>query len=101
LVRQSVIILALLNEFVYDYKGNNIYGIQEKTALTRSDNKLPNYCLRYYHDFFNHCFDKENNKQTNKTHPKSLKKLFEFCLPLQTFLSSILKLPNYFFCQID
>ena len=26
-------ILALLNKFVYDYRGNNTYLIQEKTAL--------------------------------------------------------------------
>ena len=26
-------ILALLNGFVYDYRGNNTYVIQEKTAL--------------------------------------------------------------------
>ena len=30
---QSIIILARLNKFVYDCKGNNTYVIQEKTAL--------------------------------------------------------------------
>ena len=29
----SIIILALLNKLVYDYRGNNTYVIQEKTAL--------------------------------------------------------------------
>ena len=33
LVWQSIIILALLKEFLYDYRGNNTYVIQEKTAL--------------------------------------------------------------------
>ena len=33
MVRQSLIMLALLNEFVYEYRGNNTYVIQEKTAL--------------------------------------------------------------------
>ena len=33
MVRQSIIILALLNEFVYEYRGNNTCVIQEKTAL--------------------------------------------------------------------
>ena len=33
LVQQSVIILALLNKFVYEYRGNNTYVIQEKTLL--------------------------------------------------------------------
>ena len=31
--QQSIIILALLNEFVYEHRGNNTYVIQEKTAL--------------------------------------------------------------------
>ena len=30
---QSIIILALLNQFVYDYRWNDTYVIQEKTAL--------------------------------------------------------------------
>ena len=29
----ALIILALLNEFVDDYRGNNTYVIQKKTAL--------------------------------------------------------------------
>ena len=33
MVRQSKIILALFNEFVYEHRGNNTYVIQEKTAL--------------------------------------------------------------------
>ena len=32
----SVIILALLNEFVYKYRGNNTYVIQDKTALIQN-----------------------------------------------------------------
>ena len=37
LVQQSIIILALLNKFVYDYRGNNPYVIYEKTALVRTN----------------------------------------------------------------
>ena len=33
MVGKNIIILALLNEFVYDCRGNNTYVIQEKTAL--------------------------------------------------------------------
>ena len=35
MVRQSKIILALFNEFVYEHRGNNTYVIQEKTALVK------------------------------------------------------------------
>ena len=33
MIPQSIIILALLNEFVYEHRGNNTNVIQEKTAL--------------------------------------------------------------------
>ena len=33
MVRQSIMIVALLNKFVYEHRGNNTYVIQEKTAL--------------------------------------------------------------------
>ena len=33
MVRESIITLALLHEFVYEFRGNNTYVIQEKTSL--------------------------------------------------------------------
>ena len=33
LVRQSIITLALLHKFVYEFRGNNTYIIQDRTAL--------------------------------------------------------------------
>ena len=41
LVLQGVIILALLNEFVHEHRGNNTYVIQEKTALYGNTKKEP------------------------------------------------------------
>ena len=38
LVRQSIVILALLNEIAYEYRGNTTHVIQEKTALIGSAN---------------------------------------------------------------
>ena len=34
MVRQSVIIVALLHKFVYEFRGNNSYIILDRTALT-------------------------------------------------------------------
>ena len=33
MVRQSIITLALLHEFVYEFRGNNTYIILDRTAL--------------------------------------------------------------------
>ena len=33
LVLQSIVLLALLSKFVYEYRGNNTFVIQENTAL--------------------------------------------------------------------
>ena len=40
MVRQSIIILALLNKFVYDYRETLKYVIQEKTALHLVDRQM-------------------------------------------------------------
>ena len=37
MVRQSIITLALLQEFVYEFRGNNTYIIQDRTALVEED----------------------------------------------------------------
>ena len=36
MVQQSIIILALFNEFVCEHRGNNTYVIQKKTALQKT-----------------------------------------------------------------
>jgi len=36
LVRQSIITLALLHEFVYEFIGNNTYIVLDRTALVRT-----------------------------------------------------------------
>ena len=38
LVQQSIIILALSDEFVYEHRENNAYVSQEKTALVKTEN---------------------------------------------------------------
>ena len=48
MVRQSIVILALLNEFVYDYRGNNTYVIQEKTALSPTNKQVVNIAVGWH-----------------------------------------------------
>ena len=46
MVQQSIIILALFNEFVYEHRGNNTYVIQEKTALLSLAKFEINYAIQ-------------------------------------------------------
>ena len=40
MVRQSMITVALLHKFVYEFRGNNTYIILDRTALYASDQRI-------------------------------------------------------------
>ena len=47
MVRQSMITVALLHKFIYEFRGNNTYIILDGTALDMGDNFDENENLRH------------------------------------------------------
>ena len=50
MVRQSIITLALLHEFVYEFIGNNTYIILDRTALDTKEENIIYYDFKRFGD---------------------------------------------------